>query len=292
MNNKNNYMSIKNDIFETFNQKQYENSLRYNKWNNNNIYLNSLSRKLYFIPIIFGLIINFIFLSFNIYFSLKNKNKYLLKHKNNIIFNNLKNVDFFLINIILKPFSKISLYLNSKYKIKNNILQNNIIDENRGEKLNNKKIITINFVGSFNLPHQKVFMKGVLEGLNEKFNFQINYDNPDYLIYDVFNCDFLENKYKNSIKIAFYTENEIPDFNEADYAIGFHNINYLDRYFKKTTLIWVFQRRYLNIKNKDFMSQRKKVLKGNIRKKFCAAVISNIRSSDKFRIKFIFFYIL
>lgn len=78
-------MSIKNDIFEKFKQKQNENSHRYNKWNNNNIkyllninFLNSIYKKRYFIAIIFGLIINFIFLSFNIYFLLKKKYIYLI----------------------------------------------------------------------------------------------------------------------------------------------------------------------------------------------------------------------
>ena len=61
---------------------------------------------------------------------------------------------------------------------------------------------------------------------------------------------------------------------------------YLDRYFRRTTLFWVLSKRYLHIKNKDFTLERKKslLLKKN---KFCAAVISNYRSSDKFRIKFI-----
>ena len=62
---------------------------------------------------------------------------------------------------------------------------------------------------------------------------------------------------------------------------------YLDRYFRKTTLIWIFQRRYLNVKNKDFMKIRNKIYQSKIRKKFCGAVISNFRESDKFRIKFI-----
>jgi type I site-specific restriction endonuclease len=78
----------------------------------------------------------------------------------------------------------------------------------------------------------------------------------------------------------------IPDFNHADYTIGFHNIIYLDRYFRKTTLIWIFQKRYLNIKNKFFEKIRRKVYRTK-KKKFCAAVISNIKSTDRFRINFI-----
>ena len=94
-------------------------------------------------------------------------------------------------------------------------------------------------------------------------------------------------EYDNAIKIAFYTENQIPDFNKSDYAIGFDNINYLDRYFRKTTLIWIFEKRYLNIKYKDFTQNRINSLNSKINKKFCGAVITNYLSSDKFRIKFI-----
>ena len=79
-----------------------------------------------------------------------------------------------------------------------------------------------------------------------------------------------------SIKIALYTENKNPDFFKADYSIGFHNINYLYRYFRRTTLIMIFERRYLNIKNIDFMKKRKETLNKKMRNKFCAAVICNI----------------
>ena len=127
-----------------------------------------------------------------------------------------------------------------------------------------------------------------MEGLNDKYIFQINSENPDYIIYgEYYNFEFIEQKYNNAIKIAFYGENKIPDFNRVDYAIGFQNINYLDRYFKRTTLINVLKSRYLNIKNKDFIEKRSKVLNSQIRNKFCAAVISNYESSDGFRIKFI-----
>ena len=133
------------------------------------------------------------------------------------------------------------------------------------------------------------FEEFLLEGvrlllLSYIFNFTSN--NPDYLIFPVFGCDQLDSKYNNAIKIAYYSENMIPDFNHTDYSIGFHNINYLDRYFRKTTLIWIFQKRYLNIKNKFFEKIRRKAYKSK-KKKFCAAVISNFKSSDGFRINFI-----
>ena len=123
--------------------------------------------------------------------------------------------------------------------------------------------------------------------LENKYIFNYTSNNPDYLIFDVFGCDQLDPKYNNAIKIAYYGENIIPDFNHTDYSIGFHNINYLDRYFRKTTLIWIFQKRYLNIKNKFFDKIRRKAYKSKKKKKFCAAVISNFKSSDRFRINFI-----
>ena len=45
--------------------------------------------------------------------------------------------------------------------------------------------------------------------------------------------------------------------------------------------------RYFHIKNKDFIAKRNKVLNSQILNKFFAAVISNYKSSDGFRIKFI-----
>ena len=86
-------------------------------------------------------------------------------------------------------------------------------------------------------------------------------------------------KYNKCIKIAVFTENKIPDFNEADYALGQSHIIYLDRYFKFPIFLWY------DIKN--FNIVRKNVLNNQIRKKFCAAVISNNFSTDGFRLKFI-----
>ena len=41
----------------------------------------------------------------------------------------------------------------------------------------------------------------------------------------------MSSKYNKAIKITFFTENQLPDLNVADYPIGFGHINYLDRYF-------------------------------------------------------------
>lgn len=52
-------------------------------------------------------------------------------------------------------------------------------------------------------------------------------DNPDYIFYGVFGCRHLD---FDCIKIFVNTEEIEPDFNICDYAIGYIDITYYDRY--------------------------------------------------------------
>jgi hypothetical protein len=147
--------------------------------------------------------------------------------------------------------------------------------------INEKKVINIDVVGSSNEYYKNLLIKNLTQLLDNKYIFNFTSNNPDYLIYDIFNCKHLESKYSNAIKIAIYTENQIPDFNQADYAISYYNINYLDRYFR-------YKRKYMkNFKIRYLEKIRRKVFKRKARKKFCAALISNFQFTDGFRIKFI-----
>ena len=110
-----------------------------------------------------------------------------------------------------------------------------------------------------------------------EYKIVIDNQNPDYLIYNVFDDKDIKSKCNGCIRIAFYTENIMPDLNSADYAIAHYHINYLDRYFKYSIFL------YSNIKN--IKRIRKYVLKNKIRNKFCAGVISNCNGN--FRMKFI-----
>jgi hypothetical protein len=80
------------------------------------------------------------------------------------------------------------------------------------------------------------------------------------------------------------SENQIPDFNIADYCIGYSHFNYFDRYFKRQPY---FYKTISNFKNKDFKNIRDKVINSPIRKKFCAAVISSNHPISHLRISFI-----
>lgn len=53
---------------------------------------------------------------------------------------------------------------------------------------------------------------------------------PEYVFCSFFGNEHL--KYKNCIKILYMGENLVPDFNLYDYAMGFHYIDFEDRYLR------------------------------------------------------------
>ena len=200
-------------------------------------------------------LLDLILLFFNTYFFLK---------KEKIRF---KNTDLLSIKIITNSYQKINNYFNNKYKINKN---------KQSEDIKQKKKIIIYFADLYNRNYREKWIK---EALGDKFDIEFNSENPDYVFFNIFGCEHLDPKYKDSIKIAHITENKIVDFRDADYAIGQHHINYLDRYYRRP--FFIFQ--LFNHKNEEFNNIRKKVLDNPKRTKFCAAVISNSYWTDGFR---------
>lgn len=180
------------------------------------------------------LLINIIFLILNIYLL-----KFLQMKKNDFQF---KNGDKFCLLMAQKLYNQIANYLNKKYYYNNSEIKKPI----------KKKKITLYILLERNVTFSKRYRRRIIEGLEENFIFNFTPNNPDYLIYNIHGGDI--KKYENSIKIACYTENKIPDFNQADYAIAFHNINYLDRYFRRTAFILSFEYRYNFFTNKDLIN--------------------------------------
>ncbi|HOY32863.1 MAG TPA: glycosyltransferase family 10 [Bacteroidales bacterium] len=110
--------------------------------------------------------------------------------------------------------------------------------------------------------------------LAEKFNLQIS-SSPDYIIYSCYGNEHL--KY-DGIKIFFTGENLVPDFNFCDYAIGFHFIDFEDRYLRLP--LSVIRGSYKNIADKKI--DREKALN----RKFCNFVYSNQGNAHPIRNKF------
>ena len=160
--------------------------------------------------------------------------------------------NFYLI-FMNKTYLEIASYLNNKFErfYHNFTLTNN--------KTKNKKIIKIYFLKFFKGYDPNSLIRNLD---NEKFIFKYDNNTPDYLIYNtVFSKMHNVKKYKNAIKIAFSTENKIPDLNEADYAIGYIHLNYFDRYFK---FFKYFNLKLINI----IINSRKYALKTKKRKLF------------------------
>lgn len=68
----------------------------------------------------------------------------------------------------------------------------------------------------------------IINILRKHFDVKLS-DKPDFLIYSVNSRDYL--KYE-CVRIFYTSENLTPDFNICDYAIGFHNIEFEDRYIR------------------------------------------------------------
>ena len=91
-------------------------------------------------------------------------------------------------------------------------------------------------------------------------------DNPDFIFYSVFGYEHM--KY-DCVRIFFTGENIQPDFNICDYAIGFSNIEYGDRYLR-CPLYYFYTKDYERACNKPILTEDE--LQG---KKFCNFVYSN-----------------
>ena len=205
--------------------------------------------------------IDLIILIINIIFFIK---KLKIPKKNDKFFEIFRKVDYFPIKIFTKSYKEISNYLLNKFKIRNKQ-----IELKNSENENNTTIKTIK------LYHQNINQRWIdllKKDLDGKIKIVIDKENPDYLIYATFGCEYYDEKYNNTIKIAFFTENQLPDLNYADYGVGLAHISYLDRFYTYPYFVFHINRENLCIQN--FTIARENALK-NPRTKFCGAVISN-----------------
>lgn len=94
-------------------------------------------------------------------------------------------------------------------------------------------------------------------------------DKPDYVVFGDHGYDHL--KYE-CIRIYCTIENMVPNFNQCDYAIGFHYLSFEDRYFRCP--IYFLYDKYINVLK---IAEKKHADKENlkIRNKFCNMVVSN-----------------
>ncbi len=120
----------------------------------------------------------------------------------------------------------------------------------------NKKIVKMKIVDWWNDDTEENFYSNQFVNILQS-QYEIIYsNNPDFIIYGPFGKEHL--KY-DCVKIFYTGENITPDYNIADYAIGFDYMDFCDRYLRIP--LWIFCGIFKKIKyNKT---------------KFCSFLVSN-----------------
>ena len=116
----------------------------------------------------------------------------------------------------------------------------------------------------------------IINILRKKYDVILS-DSPDYLIFSLGSKDWYKFR---CIRIYYTPENLVPDFNLADYAIGFSDLKFLDRYFQLPIYLVNSFHAY---KNDDYGKSLKlameKHLHPEIHKNFCSFVYSNSKAA-------------
>jgi hypothetical protein len=130
-----------------------------------------------------------------------------------------------------------------------------------------KKHIRIRFIDFWDdfVPENNIFH----QILSQHYEVELS-DTPDYIFCSVFGEEHLR---YNCVKIFYTGENQCPDFNLYDYAIGFEHLTMGDRYMRLPIY-------YLNRYQKFFRLMQEKHAKPLPAKSgFCSFVYSNDRAS-------------
>lgn len=128
-----------------------------------------------------------------------------------------------------------------------------------------KKKIKINFIDFWSdLKKDDNYFYNILK---KYYDVEIS-DNPEYVFCSYFSHNHF--KYQDCVKIYYTGENIVPDFNLFDYALGFHNISFEDRYMRLP--LYALYDKVIPLALKKHTLSDEEYLK---KKKFCNYVISN-----------------
>ena len=102
------------------------------------------------------------------------------------------------------------------------------------------------------------------KALSDEFDFKIS-DKPDYIIDYGLGYHHLD---YDCIKIFMTSENQVPNFNYFDYALGFDDLTFGDRYVRIPH--YVGYKEYAMLYDREFPDDR-----ALLNRKFCSFVVSN-----------------
>lgn len=110
--------------------------------------------------------------------------------------------------------------------------------------------------------------------LNKYFEIVIDEFKPDYIFYTDHNLDFLDYK---CIRIYYSIEQSCPDFDLADYAIGYDYLSFGDRYIRYPYYL-LFRESRENL-DFSFTLNQSRVMNQD-RKLFCSYIVSNVKATS------------
>lgn len=128
------------------------------------------------------------------------------------------------------------------------------------------KQIKIQYVGWWDTFHPETY--SITQILKKHYDVVIS-DEPDYVFCSLYSKDIL--KY-DCVRIFYTAENVTPDFNLFDYAIGFDEISFGDRYIRVPN--YIMNPKY----EQDIQLLKKRQMNIGLNyseRKFCATVVSN-----------------
>lgn len=128
-----------------------------------------------------------------------------------------------------------------------------------------QKTVKVKYIGWGDTFDYKNYL---IQRILEKYFNVIISDEPDYVFCTPFSMEYL--KY-DCIRIFYTAENVTPDFNTFDYAIGFDEISFGDRYIRVPNFIT--HPKYL--KDLQLLSERHKITDFEENRGFCGYVCSN-----------------
>lgn len=120
-----------------------------------------------------------------------------------------------------------------------------------------------------------------IDALKAKYNVRVipntSKESPDILIYSLLGIEHFN--YSNCIKVYYTGENDVPNFNECDYAISFHHIKFGQRHLRYP--LYMFYE-YEQAKNPPILSDKQATERA-----FCSALLRIRKTFDQNRIAII-----
>lgn len=151
-----------------------------------------------------------------------------------------------------------------------------ILEDIRKRDMSRHRTVRVAFTDYYGLAPENIWAYRILSRF---YDVQVVARDPDYLIDGGLGSDHLD--YPNAVRIVFVGESYVPDFNQFDYAVGFDDLTFGDRYLREPLFAHYGQFRALCALPPLTAADRDAL----VRRDFCSFVVSN-EDGDPMRVEF------